>query len=209
MARNDLGAFNISKLGAQIISYGTTGRLGLHLNVDPRETRAAEVRVLVTADDNVRREASRTIAILPPVAAPPRQPTPARPPVGGEPAVGKTKVTVFDQSDGIRVGETTVLTIQIENDRADWDGRLSVFVTIPPGLELDAVLPGAPSRQRRFDGQVLEFEPINTVRPGEALRAFNIRLRATQPGEKKVSVEVRSDLETDGATSAESIVVSP
>lgn len=172
-----------------------------------RETRAAEVRVLVTADDGVREQASRTLAILPPQAAAPVQPPQPRPPIA-QPA-GATKITVFDQSDGIRVGESTVVTIQIENDRADWDGRLRLFVTVPAGLELVAVLPGSPAGQRSFDGQVLEFEPINTVRPGEALRAFNIRLRATMPGPKKLDVEVRSDLATEGVTASESIVVTP
>ena len=178
-----------------------------------RETRATSVRVLVTADDQVRNSQTKSIEILPP----PRQ---GQPPAGpGQPGPGVAppidvakkdiKITIFDQSDGIRVNETTVITIQIDNDRADWDGDLRLYVTIPPGLELDSVLPGGPANQAKFDGRILEFQPVATVRPGEKLRAFRIRLRGAQAGAKKVAVEVRSNLSPDGVTASESINVTP
>ncbi len=175
-----------------------------------RQTRATSVRVLVTADDEVRNSKTKSIEILPPARQGQPPAGPARPAPGVDPrAAEDIEITIFDQSDGIRVNEKTVITIQVDNNRSDWDGALRLFVTIPPGLELDTVLPGSPAKLANFDGRILEFQPVATVRPGEKLRAFRIRLRGAQAGEKKVNVEVRSNLSPDGVTASETVNVTP
>ncbi len=188
---------------------------------------AAGVRFTVTGDPSIRdvAEVRTTIErpaaqvgsnvpqgrVLPPSATPvstTRQPARAGAlmlaPPGGD---GTLRVSLAATSDSLRVGDTTLYIITVQNDRSVSDRDVALNVTLPPGMQLVRLDgPTKVGRQSATSGEI-EIAPVTEMRPGESLGAYRLEVKATKPGRQSLRVEARSARTPNGVTADATIDV--
>jgi uncharacterized repeat protein (TIGR01451 family) len=175
------------------------------------EANLACVRATVTADAGISQAALACLEILPDPNAPSRSDAEA-PPLSRAPAMqpalpnepeqppaeprmapsqppepGNLKVTVTDDVDPARVGQTITYRIAVTNQSSESDRQVVVRANVPELVSVQAI---RGSQFQRFQ-DTLRFTPIAELRAGETVN-FEIRCRAISPGAGRVSVDVSS-----------------
>lgn len=130
-------------------------------------------RVTVTAEDGGRSDAEACLEI----AA----------------VAGALELEVTDLRDPGTVGRELTYEILVSNAGNASDTGVAVTVTLPDQLTPLPVGTSGASGPGRFQiaGQVVRFEPVAEIRPGERLR-YQVRVRANQVGQVRIRAEARS-----------------
>ena len=152
-----------------------------------RPAAQAELRVTATAEGGIRSEEQWTTVIL----AAPGNPPPT-PPTDS----GRLEIKVHDVRDPVRIGERTTYVIQVANRRRTSDRRIQIKVHFSPSVTVEAIESQLAVTQDSRDRHTITFEPIQELRPGEALKEIRIEVTAKGPDTTaEVRVEATSELE--------------
>ena len=160
---------------------------------------AAEMRVAVSTTQGLTETTTLAVKIRPAGTAPANPPAtrPATPPAQPQPPASNTvKLTVADTADPIRVGESTVYLIEIQNDRRTADKALQVNFFLSPGFRMVNITSNGMPLDPGVDagGLTIALRPISEVRAGEKLPPIRLELKAEKPGVLWVRTEVTSQL---------------
>jgi uncharacterized repeat protein (TIGR01451 family) len=173
---------NRQQVGSQVV--WTIDRL------DPGAARRLQVNCLALAADNqafiraestareqVQQSAEATVAIV----AVATQPGPAQKPMPQD--EGVLQVTLGDQDDPVRPGQTIRYRLILANTRTISEQNVAITVTLPENSTL--VRSSGPTRTVRSspDGRTLELAPILEIRAGETQGLeYVFEVRPAQPG---------------------------
>jgi uncharacterized repeat protein (TIGR01451 family) len=146
----------------------------------------AFVRAEATAREQVQQSAEATVAI---VAA--AQPGPAQKPMPQD--EGALQVTLGDQDDPVRPGQSIRYRLILANTRSVSEQNVAITVTLPEKSTL--VRSSGPTRTARSspDGRTLELAPILEIRAGETQgMEYVFEVRPAQPGQAVFRASVAS-----------------
>ncbi len=122
-------------------------------------------------------------------------------------APGSLTVSVSDLADPVATGKELTYEILLANRGATSQNNVAVVVNVPDGMVPAAIGTSGPTRWA-IDGQTVRFEPVIEILPGEQLaQSYRIRVRAQQPGEHVLRVEVTADTLPQTLTDEEDTMV--
>jgi uncharacterized repeat protein (TIGR01451 family) len=161
---------NRQQVGSQLVwtidrvDAGAVRRFQIHCQALQADAQAS-VRAEATAREQVQHSAEATVAIV--AAETPPEPVPAQKPMPQDQA--GLQVTLDDQDDPVRPGQTIRYRLMLANPGAVSDQNVAITVTLPENSTLVRL-----SRPRQTDivrtspdGRTLELSPILEVRAGE------------------------------------------
>jgi uncharacterized repeat protein (TIGR01451 family) len=99
------------------------------------------------------------------------------------------RLSLVDQNDLIRVGDTVTYTLRVTNQGTGPDRNLAVRVMLPP--ELQFVDSSGPSKGNAGDKGVA-FDPVKELAPGQSL-TWNIRAKAMKEGDVRTTGQLDSE----------------
>jgi uncharacterized repeat protein (TIGR01451 family) len=149
----------------------------------------AFLRAEATSREQVQQSAQGTIAIV--AAAAPS--APAQKPMPQE--EGALQVTVGDQDDPVRPGQTIRYRLILANTRTVSDQNVAITVTLPENSTLVRSSGATRTVRSSPDGRTLELAPIQEIRAGETQGLeYTFEVRPTQPGRAVFRASVTSVL---------------
>ncbi len=170
-------------------------------------TNVAETRVSVGTDQGLTQAKRMNTAIRQAAASGVAPPGPARPEprvvetvpqTNPAPVDGNLVVTVADTADPIRVGESTVYIIEVQNNRqvSDKNVQISLFLSAGAKFVTLSDSKGVPveGMSVRPDGLAVSLPPIKELRPGEKFPPLRMQVEGRAAGVLKLDVEVTSNL---------------
>jgi len=161
---------------ADELAPGTTRRFQLECECLTTAI-GATGRVRVTTQEGAQGEDSLYVEI---------RPAPA-------PIPAKLEMTVTDLVDPIAVGREKTFVVRVENKGQAPDRRVTLAVTLPPEMELIRFSTvGPPSTDYIEYRQVVRFDPVDTIQPGQTLE-YRIRVIARKPGDVRLRAELTSE----------------
>lgn len=184
-------------------------RISWKVECVPQQAGATAVsRVEVATQQNVSNVAELTtqIAAAPaPAGGREQEPGPeiGRGPQNGN-VTGNLTVSIADQSDPIRVGQSVTYLIVIKNDRNVSDKNVALTVTFPTGIDFERVR--APQPTLRASDREVDLSPIAELRAGESV-TLRVDAEARQVGQFKVRCTVKSLRSPTGVTDEEQTTV--
>lgn len=105
---------------------------------------------------------------------------------------GQLKVSIADQRDPIKRGETTTYIVAVENGRNVEDKNVAMTILLPRGLEFVKLSGPAAASGRTQDGKTISIAPVKSMRPGESLNPFFIEVRGLDLGKHVIQIKVES-----------------
>lgn len=109
------------------------------------------------------------------------------------------RLSLVDQSDLIRVGDTVTYTLRVTNQGTGPDKKVAVKLHLPEELEyVDAVGPS----NGNLDKRVITFDGVDQLAPGQTL-TWNIRAKATKDGDVRTTAELGSEYLDSPVTTTE------
>ena len=142
-------------------------------------------RVSVTTPDGGRAESEACLEIRAPGARPPET-TPAAPAGEG------LAMDVVGLRSPVAAGKDLFYEIRVTNNGPASYRQVQVAATVPEGMLFDplgTVGPG-PTKFSR-EGQVIRFDPVFEVRPGESV-VYSVHVRTKQPGQYRFRAELNA-----------------
>ena len=111
----------------------------------------------------------------------------------------------------VRAGQSVEIEFTIENNSSVSDKNVNMFLLVPPGLQYESTVDdlGNPFEpiSRSGDFTTFEYEPRREMRPGDTFK-LTARVRAVQPGQAFVEMQVSSDNSAGTVTSGDTVLVS-
>jgi uncharacterized repeat protein (TIGR01451 family) len=128
---------------------------------------------------------------------PPSGVGPTKPPGGVKPPATASQspnltMTVADLRDPVAAGKEVVYEIVVQNEGATPAKKVTVAVTAPSGMIPLEVGASGPARIARIAGQVMHFEPVDEIRPGETVR-YRMHMLADRAGMYTIHVELTGE----------------
>jgi uncharacterized repeat protein (TIGR01451 family) len=108
--------------------------------------------------------------------------------------------TVTDVSDPIEVGGQTTYEIHVVNQGSKTATNLRLGALVPAGME---PINGEGPTRVALNGAKVVFEPLPRLAP-QADTFYKIHVKGTEPGDKRIQVQLMSDEVTDPVTKEES-----
>jgi len=164
--------------------------------LEPSEN--AETRVTVSSEQGPTQAKSLFTAIRPAAAGTRAAPPAADPdaPLPQPPTNGTLKLEIGDTADPIKLGESTVYVVEVQNTRQISDKNLQISFFLSEGFKFVTLnSEGVPAEVNvRDDGRAVAMRPIVEIRPGERLPALRLEVQAQAPGVLWVRAEVTSQM---------------
>ena len=171
---------------------GTTRRFQLECDCLTTAIGATS-RVRVTTQEGAQGEDSVYVEI---------RPAPALMPANLE-------MTVEDRHDPIDVGKQKTFIVRVVNNGQTPDQRVTLVVTLPPEMELVRFSTiGPPSTDYTEYRQVVRFDPVDTIGPGQTLE-YRIRVSANEAGDVRLRAELTSQSLLQPAVVEEGTLINP
>ncbi|GIW95349.1 MAG: hypothetical protein KatS3mg110_3390 [Pirellulaceae bacterium] len=155
--------------------------------VRPSDSAASEVTVTTT--EGLQEKAQMSTRVT---GEAPRESVDLAPPMGPNgSAAAALRANLIALDNPVRAGQPTRLLLEIQNLRSEPDRQVIVTFLLPPDVRVQRV--AGPGVTSRLAGNVLRFEPVAELRPGETLRPpYEVELVATKPGKITVKAQVES-----------------
>jgi uncharacterized repeat protein (TIGR01451 family) len=131
----------------------------------------------------------------------PSNPPPSRPADDRTAAAGGLELAIDAAGDTWHVGQQIDYLVTIRNNRSVPDANVVLTVYLPPQVELRNYSGPVNADQHSDDWRSIRLVPIQTLRPGEAVR-FTIRVTVTQAGQLVTRADVRSALSPQAMTAS-------
>lgn len=117
------------------------------------------------------------------------------------------EMTVEDRHDPMIEGSQKTFIIRVVNNGQTADRRVTLVVTLPPEMTLvKFATAGPPSTDYTPYGQIVRFDPVDTIAPGQTLE-YRIRVTAKQPGDVRLHAELTSESSLQGQTIEEDTLI--
>lgn len=150
------------------------------------ECRAASARacnrVSVVLPDGGRVEDETCLEILPAKETPPTTPE-ITPPAGGE-----LQLSAVGLRNPVAAGNELTYEIRATNNGSISYRQISVTAIVPEGMAPNP-LGTAPPAKFTIDGQVVRFNPIDELQPGQS-QTYRVRVRTLRPGRYRFRAEL-------------------
>jgi uncharacterized repeat protein (TIGR01451 family) len=113
------------------------------------------------------------------------------------------KLEVTDRDDPVEVGARTAYRIEVTNQGSLPGNQVEIVAVVPAQMRL---LGATGPVRHRIEGQRVVFEPLDALAPKQTA-SYAVEVQATQGGDARFRLELRSSTLTDPVTQEESTTI--
>lgn len=99
------------------------------------------------------------------------------------------RLEVIDQTDPVKVGETTVYAVSVKNQGNAAAKNVTLTATLPPQLQF---VEGSGTSAVNAQGNQVQFDPLATLNPGD-VAAWYVTAKGATAGDARLQLEMNGD----------------